>query len=96
MIHIAGTVRVREVAAAEEAIRALVAASRAEDGCIEYSLCFDLLDPNLVWINERWETMEALGAHSKTEHYKAWGAKAAGLGISDSSIRLYTEEPKDL
>ena len=96
MIHIAGSIRVNDVEGAKAAIEELTTASRAEAGCVEYSLSFDLLEANLVWINERWESMEALGAHAQSAHYNAWSAKAGELGISDSDVRLYTEEPTKL
>lgn len=38
-------------------------ASRAEDGCIEYTFSADPLDDGRVMLFERWESQEALDAH---------------------------------
>jgi quinol monooxygenase YgiN len=39
--------------------------SRAEDGCLEYVLGADPLDPTRVVLSERWESMEQLQQHLK-------------------------------
>lgn len=40
-----------------------IKASRAEDGCIDYALSADPVDPSRVLIFERWESKEHLAAH---------------------------------
>lgn len=37
--------------------------SRSEDGCLEYVLAADPLDPGRVIISERWESMDHLQRH---------------------------------
>ena len=91
MIVITGTVRLpaanRE--AAFPAMRAMVEASRAEDGCEAYSYAFDLLDDGLVHIVERWREREALEAHFATAHMAEWRAQFAKLGITDRDLTLF-------
>jgi quinol monooxygenase YgiN len=41
----------------------LMRASRAEQGCLEYTFSADPLDPGRVLLFERWETQEDLDAH---------------------------------
>ncbi len=94
MIIIEGSVRVPpdRIEAARPAMEAMIRASRAEAGCIEYAYSLDVLDPGLVRVNERWESREALAAHFKTAHMAAWRAQFASLGITDRSLRLYEAE----
>lgn len=42
---------------------AQVAATRAEEGCIDYAFTADADDPGRVRLVERWESMAALRAH---------------------------------
>ena len=37
--------------------------SRSEPGCITYVFSADPIEPNLVYLFERWESKEALAAH---------------------------------
>jgi quinol monooxygenase YgiN len=37
--------------------------SRSEDGCLEYVLAADPLDPGRVVLSERWESMDHLARH---------------------------------
>ncbi len=98
MIVIEGTVRIPEgsLADARPAMEAMIAASRAEDGCHEYAYSVDLLDPTLVWINERWESRAALAAHARSAHMGEWRSAAGEIGVSDRSLRLYEADPEDL
>jgi quinol monooxygenase YgiN len=46
-----------------ESRRALMHASRAEPGCLEYAFCVDPIDPRRVVLFERWESQDALDTH---------------------------------
>nr|WP_321360160.1 putative quinol monooxygenase [uncultured Hyphomonas sp.] len=98
MIIIEGTVRVppERIEAARPAMEAMIRASRAETGCIDYAYSIDLLDPGLVRVAERWESREALKAHFATPHMAAWRAEFANLSITDRSLRLYEADPEPL
>lgn len=54
--------------ALRDAMAAMQAASRAEDGCREYAFSVDLEDPDVLRITECWDSMEALRAHFATAH----------------------------
>jgi quinol monooxygenase YgiN len=75
-------------------MQAMVEASRAEDGCIDYAYAFDLMDPHLVRVSERWASREALAAHGRAPHLAEWRSHWPRLGISDRSLRLYEGEPE--
>ncbi|MDF0489835.1 putative quinol monooxygenase [Sphingomonas sp. H39-1-10] len=91
MLLIAGTIRLpaENVAAARDAIAAVVTATRAEDGCLEYRFAEDVLDPGLIHITERWRDRAALDAHFGTPHIAAWRAAGAALGIGGRALMLY-------
>lgn len=91
MIVLAGTIRIapgkREVALPP--IRAIVAASRAEPGCISYSFSFDVNDDHLVHIFEVFRDLEAREAHRSMPHMKVWRDSWAAAGIGDRHMREY-------
>lgn len=74
MIIVIGTVRLPEGAMEElrPAAEAMMAASRAEEGCLHYVYAQDLLDPNLIHVSERWSDQAALDAHFETGHMAVW------------------------
>ena len=96
MIVIEGTVRVapEKIEAARPAMEAMIRASRAEAGCLDYAYSIDVLDPGLVRVAERWESREALAAHFQTPHMAEWRAQFATLGITGRSLRMYEAEPE--
>lgn len=57
-----------EIARLVPELEAMVAASRAEPGCEEYSYGLDLTDPGLLHICERWTDQAAIDAHFATPH----------------------------
>ena len=61
-ILVIGTVRLPPDAIdrARPAMETMVAASRAEDGCLEYAYSHDLLEPGLVRVTEAWRDRAAL------------------------------------
>ena len=67
-----------------EAFRANVPAVRAENGCIEYGAAIDAENalafqtrygPDTFVVVEKWESMDALKAHSAAPHMAAYAAK---------------------
>ncbi|MGY6552578.1 MAG: putative quinol monooxygenase [Erythrobacter sp.] len=60
----------------------MVAASRAEEGCIAYSFTLDVLDPGILHIVEKWQDEAALAAHFATPHMAAFGAQIADGKLS--------------
>jgi quinol monooxygenase YgiN len=70
-------------------MRAMIEATRAEAGCVEYAFSEDLLEPGLIHINERWQSRQHLDAHAKSAHMATWRAAGAELGIGDRKLSLY-------
>lgn len=91
MILILGTVRIPAdgLEAALSAMATMVAASRAEDGCIRYAYARDVLDPTVIHVSEAWRDRAALAAHFATPHLAAWREQFAELGITDRNLKLY-------
>lgn len=91
MILVIGTVRLppENIGKARAAMEAMVAASRAEDGCRQYAYSEDLLEPGLVRVTEAWRDREALAAHFRTPHMAAWRAVFPELAITDRDLSLY-------
>lgn len=99
MLLIVGTVRLPagRLDAARPSMAAIVEASRAEDGCLEYSYAEDVLDPGLIHIKERWRDRVALDEHLKSAHIATWRSSWPSLGIGERNLYLYeVGEPKPL
>lgn len=91
MLIIAGTFRVpsANLAAARPHMAAMIAASRAEAGCLHYSYGEDVLDPGLIRVTEHWESHAALAAHGVADAIKAWRATWPALGIGERDLTLF-------
>lgn len=91
MLIITGTFRVpaENMGDARPAMAAMIAASRAEAGCIEYAYGEDVLEPGLIHVIERWASREALTAHGQAAHIRTWRAEWPGLGIGERELTLY-------
>lgn len=90
-ILIAGTVRVppENLAAFKPHMQAMLAASRAEDGCYEYSYAEDVAEPGLIRVYEAWRDQAALETHFQTAHMAAWRAAWPQFGVGDRRLFLY-------
>ena len=99
MILILGTVRLphENIGKARSAMTAMVRASRAEDGCIDYGYAEDVLEPGLVRVTEIWRDQAAIDAHFRTAHLAAWRAQWPALAISDRRLFAYEAgEPRPI
>ncbi len=65
MILIIGTVRLppENLLAARADMLAMISASRAEKGCLEYCYAEDVPEPGLIHVKEIWTSREALRDH---------------------------------
>lgn len=88
---IVGTVRLpaENLERARPAMRAMVQASRAEPGCLEYGYAEDVLVPGLIHVKELWRDQAALDAHFASSHIAAWRAAWPALGIGERDLRVY-------
>lgn len=91
MLVITGTFRVppANLDAARPHMAAMIAASRAEAGCLHYSYGEDVLDRGLIHVTEHWVSREALAAHGVTAHIKAWRASWLELSIGERDLTLF-------
>ena len=99
MLLIVGTIRLPAILldAARPSMAFMVAASRAEVGCLEYSYAEDVLDPGLIHVKERWRDRAALDEHFKSAHIAAWRNNWPSLGIGERNLCLYeVGEPKPI
>lgn len=91
MLLIIGTVRLlpENLERAKPVMRAMVEASRAEAGCLEYVYAEDLFAPGLIHVKERWIHQAALDAHFASAHIQTWRGSWAGLGIGERDLKVY-------
>ncbi len=68
---------------------AMVAASRGEQGCVSYSLTVDLIDPDVLWINERFVDADALAVHRQSDHMAVWRKSWQAVAGVERDMRYY-------
>ena len=78
------------IAAMKDAIAAMEAASRAEEGCDDYTFSVELNNPDVLRITERWQSMEALQAHFTMPHMADFQA-AMGANPPKSVTAIFYE-----
>lgn len=74
--------------AATEGILNMQAASRAEEGCFDYTFSVELGDPGMLLITERWASVEALQAHFATPHMADFRHVMGALNIAGGSVHF--------
>ncbi|QPC99620.1 MULTISPECIES: putative quinol monooxygenase [Qipengyuania] len=99
MIQINGTIKLAGDAGQDviDAVVAMVRASRAEDGCYDYTFARDLADPDTLILFERWRDREALAAHGASAHMKEFQKVMAANPPVARDLRMYeTDEGQPL
>lgn len=91
MLLIVGTVRFPpgEMAEARPAMERMIAASRAEPGCLGYAYAEDILEPGLIRVSEAWQDETSFAAHASSTHLHQWRADCAALGAFDRKLWRY-------
>ena len=91
MIVVAGTMVVDadQHDAMVDAANLVSAATRQEDGCLSYEFFADLNDRSRFHVFEEWESLEALEAHRRTDHIRAFGVSLRECGITASEVYRY-------
>ena len=74
------------IAAAKE----IIAASRAEPGCISYTLYQDPYERTAFFFFEEWKDQAAIDFHFATPHFKAFGAKLKDMADGAADITIYS------
>ena len=54
----------------EEALKSLIEPTRAESGCIDYTMHRDLEEPGAYYFYDNWRSQEDLDAHFEMPHMK--------------------------
>ena len=72
-----------------QAMANMVAASRAEEGCLGYAYAVDVLDPNKLIIVEKWVDDAALAFHFQTPHMAAFQQALGGLEVKITQLAKY-------
>ena len=72
------------------AAKAVIAASRAEPGCISYTLLQDPYDKTAFCFFEEWKSQAAIDEHFATAHFKAFGAQLKDLLAGAPAITIYS------
>lgn len=90
MIYVVATTKVKPEnrAAYVEGAKACVAATQKEAGCIYYDSHSSINEPNTFVVVERWESREALDAHSRAPHMAVWRELSAPFKASPTVIEI--------
>ncbi len=78
-----------KVSEAQAAMAKVIAATRAEQGCITYSYAEDVLEPGLFRISEQWTDRASLAVHFAAPHMAVWKQEREALGISGRQVTAY-------
>ena len=69
----------------------LIKNSKAEEGNIDYNLYEDTSDDYLMFV-EKWESIEILKKHMKTDHFLKFGQSIEGLVSDNLGIEVFNCE----
>ncbi len=96
MVIVYGENLIREESRAEveAAAATFMAASRAEPGCVEYTLSWEMNRPDVVRLIEAWETPEAHKAHTEQPHTKEWADLMRSVSLEPPAFHRYNGEPR--
>ncbi|MDR6431643.1 putative quinol monooxygenase [Brucella pseudogrignonensis] len=91
MLLIIGTIRLpaEKLDEARPVMQKMIEASRAEDGCIDYTYSQDILDASLIHVKELWRDRVSLDKHFLSDHIGDWRSEWPKLGITDRNLMLY-------
>ena len=77
------------IAGMKAAIATMETASRAEDGCDDYTFSIELNNPDVLRITEKWRSMEDLTTHFATPHMASFQAAMAAHPPKNVSATFY-------
>ncbi|WNY24952.1 putative quinol monooxygenase [Methanolapillus millepedarum] len=67
----------------------LIAKSRAEPGCISYSLYESTEKENAYMMVEQWRSEEIFDKHVASDHFKSFGIAGGPLFAEELDIKIY-------
>ena len=93
MISVIAKIPLQEGKADEftEAFKEIAKGVATEGGNFLYSLNFSKKEPDLAVIMERYQDKEALGVHSESDHYKAFGPRIKDLVAGPPEVVIMKE-----
>jgi quinol monooxygenase YgiN len=95
-IVVSGEIRLdpEDFDAALALIEPLVAATKAEAGCVEYDYWVDPRDRGRVRVFEEWESDDAIATHSGSEHMQTFFREMAKLRITAVELSRFDVSEK--
>jgi len=72
--------------------KAIIEATRAEEGCIDYTLYNSTEEKDVLLFVEKWESKEFLDSHLKQQHFIDFGAAIENYLAKDLEISVYSSE----
>ena len=72
-----------------EALVTMQAASRAEEGCHDYTFCQEIGDPGRMRIVEIWDSMDALKFHFGTPHMATFRKVMASSPPASMDVKVH-------
>jgi quinol monooxygenase YgiN len=75
--------------AMKDAIATMETASRAEPGCVDYTFCTEISNPNVIRVVELWDNMDAVAAHFATPHMATFQAAMAAHPPKGVTAKVY-------
>ena len=72
-----------------DALATMETETRKEAGCITYAFSVDVTDPGKLRVIERWESTDALAAHSKSEHMAAFMTAVMQIEPKAMDVKAY-------
>lgn len=98
LVHVIAVITTKpgQRAAVLELFNANVPAVLAEEGCIAYEATIDTENagpmqtkygPDTFVVIEKWSSLDTLGAHARSDHMKAYGAKTQDM-LADRAIHI--------
>jgi quinol monooxygenase YgiN len=90
MIYVIATLHAKEGKQSTliEGARAVIAATRKEEGCLFYDLHQSVTDPQRLVFIEGWTSRDALAAHFKTPHLQTWRGIAAECTARPTEVEI--------
>jgi quinol monooxygenase YgiN len=91
MLILSGTVKMepQDIAEIRDAALVMIAATRAEEGCIEYEFSEVIGEAGTMRIFERWESVAALQAHFVAPHMAVWQEAMKGATVHSRDLARY-------
>lgn len=76
-----------------DALSAMAAATRSDDGCVSYGFYADVTRPEMILGIEVWRDRAALDAHMSHDHTAAFIATVPGLVAGSPVMRFFDADP---